>query len=59
VKILLALIALATTTGNELAQSRSFYDASGRSVGRSSTDSSGTLTNYDGCGRVISLPISR
>jgi len=54
VKILLALIALAATTGNALAQSRSFYDASGRSVGRSSTDSSGTITNYDVRGKVIS-----
>jgi YD repeat-containing protein len=54
VKILLALVALAATTGNALAQSRSFYNASGRSVGRSSTDSSGTITNYDVRGKVIS-----
>jgi hypothetical protein len=51
-RILLALIALAATTGNALAQSRSFYNASGRSVGRSSTDSSGTITNYDVRGKV-------
>ena len=53
-KILLALIALAATTGNAQAQSRTLYDASGKVVGRSSTDSSGTVTNYDSRGRVIS-----
>ena len=36
------------------AQSRQFYDSAGRSVGRSSTDSSGTVTNYDARGKVIS-----
>ena len=53
-KILLALIALAATTGNAQAQSRTLYDASGKVVGRSSTDSSGTITNYDVRGKVIS-----
>ena len=51
--ILLALLALATAT-EVSAQSRTFYDSAGRSVGRSSTDSQGTVTNYDARGKVIS-----
>jgi YD repeat-containing protein len=53
-KILLALLALAALTGAALAQQRTFYDSSGKVVGRSSTNSSGTVTNYDSRGRVIS-----
>lgn len=53
-KILLALLALATTIGAASAQQRTYYDSSGRVVGRSSIDSSGTTTNYDSRGRVIS-----
>jgi YD repeat-containing protein len=51
-KILLALLAL--TTGAASAQSRTFYDSSGKVVGRSATDSSGTTTNYDARGKVTS-----
>ena len=35
-----------------LAQSRTFYDSSGRVSGRSITDSSGSTTIYDASGRV-------
>jgi YD repeat-containing protein len=48
--ITLLLIALAPTTA--LAEQRSYYDASGRSVGKSSTDSQGTTTFYDSRGNV-------
>jgi YD repeat-containing protein len=37
-----------------LAQQRTFYDASGKVAGQSSTDSNGTVTNYDARGKVIS-----
>ena len=47
-----ALLAVLATEAS--AQSRSYHDASGKSLGRSSTDSSGTVTNYDARGRVIS-----
>lgn len=50
-KILFAL-ALALLTTAASAQSRRFYDASGKSVGTSSTDSQGTTTFYDASGRV-------
>jgi YD repeat-containing protein len=53
-KILLALLTLAMMTGAASAQQRTFYDASGGTATRSSTDSSGTVTNYDARGRVIS-----
>jgi hypothetical protein len=43
-KILLALFALATMTGAASAQQRTFYDAHSNVVGRSATDSSGTVT---------------
>ncbi|MDE5446461.1 hypothetical protein GWG65_34895 [Bradyrhizobium sp. CSA207] len=52
--LMIALAALAMLTGAASAQSKRFYDASGRSVGTSSTDSAGTVTNYDSRGRVIS-----
>jgi YD repeat-containing protein len=51
-KVLLTLLTLALST-DASAQSRAFYDRSGRAVGRSSTDSQGTVTNYDARGRVI------
>ena len=51
--ILLTLLAL-SMAAEASAQSRTFYDSAGRSVGRSSTDSQGTVTNYDARGRVIS-----
>jgi YD repeat-containing protein len=52
-KMLPALLTFAMMTGAASAQSRTFYDASGNVVGRSATDSSGTVTNYDSPGRVI------
>jgi YD repeat-containing protein len=53
-KILLALLTLAMMIGAASAQQRTFYDASGKVVGRSSTNSSGTTTFYDSRGRDIS-----
>ena len=53
IKILLALLTLALMTGAASAQQRTIYDAGGNVVGRSSTDSSGTTTNYDSRGKVI------
>ena len=53
-KLPLALLALAMMTGIASAQQRTYYDASGKVVGRSASDSSGTTTNYDARGRVIS-----
>jgi YD repeat-containing protein len=52
-KLLLALLTFAMMTGAASAQQRTFYDAGGKVVGRSSTDSSGAVTNYDARGRVI------
>jgi len=53
-KILLTLLTFAIMTGAASAQQRTFYDSSGKVVGRSSTDSSGATTNYDSRGNVIS-----
>ena len=53
-KIPLAVLTLAMMTGAASAQQRTFYDASGKIVGRSATDSQGSTTNYDSRGRVIS-----
>ncbi|KRR23185.1 hypothetical protein CQ14_33575 [Bradyrhizobium lablabi] len=52
-KILFALTPAALAT-KVSAQQRTFYDATGKIVGRSSTDSQGTVTNYDSRGRAIS-----
>jgi len=52
--VLIAALALAALTGAAQAQQRTYYDASGKSLGRSTTDSQGTVTNYDARGRVIS-----
>ena len=52
--IIIAALALALATTDALAQSRTVYDSAGRVVGKSSTDSQGTVTNYDSRGRVIS-----
>ena len=41
-------------TGVVSAQRRTFYDAGGNVVGRSTIGSSGTVTTYDSRGRVIS-----
>jgi YD repeat-containing protein len=49
-----AVLTLAMMTSAAPAQSRTFYDASGKVVARSSTDSAGTVTNYDSRDRVIS-----
>jgi YD repeat-containing protein len=50
-KILFALtLSLFATAAS--AQSQRYYDASGKSVGTSSTDSQGTTTFYDSTGRV-------
>ncbi|WP_354130438.1 MULTISPECIES: hypothetical protein [unclassified Bradyrhizobium] len=64
-KILLALLTLALMTGAASAQSpdlsrgttgqqRTIYDARGNVVGRSATDSQGTVTTHDARGRVVS-----
>jgi YD repeat-containing protein len=53
-KILLTLLALVLLTGAALAQQRTFYDSRGNVVGRSSANSSGTTTNYDARGKLIS-----
>ena len=53
-KTLLALLTLAIMTGAASAQQRTFYDSSGKVVGRSSTDSQGSTTNYDARGKAIS-----
>jgi YD repeat-containing protein len=45
---------LAVLSAEASAQSRTFYDSAGRAVGKSTTDSSGTVTNYDARGRVVS-----
>jgi hypothetical protein len=53
-KILLALLTLAMMTCAASAQQRTFYDASGKVVGRSATNSNGTVTNCVSRVRVIS-----
>lgn len=53
-KILLALIALTVLATAASAQSRTFYDSTGRRIGNATTDSQGTVTNYDARGRVVS-----
>jgi YD repeat-containing protein len=52
--IIAALALAAALTGAASAQQRTFYDSSGNVTGRSATDSSGAVTNYDARGRVIS-----
>ena len=46
-KTLLALLTSAMMTGAASAQQRTFYDSHGNVVGRSATDSQGTLTTTD------------
>jgi YD repeat-containing protein len=53
IRLPLALLTLAMLTGTASAQQRTFYDASGRVVARTSTDSSGTVTTRDSSGRVL------
>jgi YD repeat-containing protein len=50
-KIMLTLAVLATEASAQ-SRTRSYYDSSGKSVGRSSTDSRGTTTFYDAAGKV-------
>jgi YD repeat-containing protein len=53
-KILLALVALSAVTSEASAQSRSYYDSSGKRIGSATTASGNTVTNYDSRGRVTS-----
>jgi hypothetical protein len=46
-KILLTLLTLAMMTGAASAQQCTFYDSRGNVVGRSATDSQGTVTTTD------------
>ncbi len=48
-----ALLALTMAT-EASAHSRQFYDGAGKRIGSATTDSSGTVTNYDARGKVIS-----
>ena len=50
--IIAALLAVLATEA--LAQSRQFYDSSGKRIGSATTDSRGTTTNYDARGKVTS-----
>jgi hypothetical protein len=47
----LSILLIVRTTTEALAQSRSFYDSSGRIADRSTTDSSGATLLYDAAGR--------
>jgi YD repeat-containing protein len=51
---LLALLMLALLTQAAQAQRRTLYDATGKVIVRSATDSQGTVTNYDAHDKVIS-----
>jgi YD repeat-containing protein len=53
-RILLARLTFAMMTGAASAQQRTHYDPRGNVVGRSATDSAGTVTNYDARSKVIS-----
>jgi YD repeat-containing protein len=55
--LIAALLALLATDAS--AQSRVFYDVAGRNIGSATTDSRGTVTNYDSRGRVISREITK
>ncbi len=52
-KTILAVLTLAAFATAASAQQRTIYDSRGNVVGRSATDSSGTVTNYDSRGKVI------
>jgi YD repeat-containing protein len=52
--IIIAAVALAVPTGAAQAQQRTYYDSSGKRIGSASTDSQGTVTNYEARDRVIS-----
>jgi YD repeat-containing protein len=51
-RTLLAALALMAVTTVALAQQQTFYDNTGRVVGRSTTDSAGSTTFYDAADRV-------
>ena len=51
-KVLLTLLTLAMAT-DASAQQRTYYDGSGKVVGRSSTDTQGSTTVYDASGNII------
>jgi YD repeat-containing protein len=51
---IIAALTLAVLMSDASAQQRSFYDSAGKRIGSATTDSSGTVTNYDSRGRVIS-----
>ncbi len=55
--ILLALLMLATMTGQASAQQQRYYNSSGRSLGTASTDSQGTTVFRDAGGRVTGREI--
>jgi len=48
----LAIVLALLMTTHALAQSRTFYDSSGRVIGRERTGSNGSTTLYDSSGRV-------
>ncbi|MGL3106000.1 hypothetical protein [Bradyrhizobium sp. BR 1432] len=52
-KVLLIPLIVALLTGAASAQQRTFYDSSGKVVGRAATDSQGTKTLYDASGKVV------
>jgi YD repeat-containing protein len=51
--LMIVITVLVAMTGAALAQRRTFYDARGNVVGRSTTDSSGKVTTYDPRGNVV------
>jgi YD repeat-containing protein len=53
-KIMLTLLTLAALASNATAQQTRIYGPDGRSVGTATTDSSGTVTNRDARGNVVS-----
>jgi len=55
--LIAALLAVLATDVS--AQSRVFYDVAGFNNGSATTDSRGTVTNYDSRGRVISRKITK
>ena len=46
-------VSRAIIAGEASAEQRTLYDASGKVIGRTSTDSQGTVTTYDVSGKVI------
>lgn len=52
-KLFLILGTLFLLSNEAAAQSKTFYDSSGRAAGRSSTDSQGSTTYYDSSGKSV------